>query len=110
VQIRGNRGKLEGSQEEGNTLKEHSDDLSERAVRAFGEGVQHNVGKFRDVMDRQELNIDKIEALWRELRVQTEQVIKELYTELVGEILEKELIVKKAEIRAEGIEVRNGGK
>jgi hypothetical protein len=57
---------------------------------SLSEAVAQNVGKFRDVMNRQELNIDRIEAMWSELRVEADKTINELYDGLVNEIPENE--------------------
>ena len=61
-------------------------------------------------MDRQELNIEKIEVMWGELRRQTGTVVAELYNGLVNQIPEKQLIVKKVEMTEQGVDLRNGGK
>jgi dethiobiotin synthetase len=76
-------------------MENQKEELRERAIKAFSEQVRQNVQKFTTVMDSQELDIDKIEALWGELRKQADGVIAELYGGLVNEIPEKPLIVKK---------------
>lgn len=76
-------------------MENQKEDLQEKAIRALSEQVKQNVQKFTTVMDSQELDIDKIEAMWSELRKQTDGVIAELYQGLVNGIREKPLIVKK---------------
>jgi uncharacterized protein YjaG (DUF416 family) len=83
------------SDEEGKPMENQKEDLQEKAIRALSEQVKQNAQKFTTVMDSQELDIDKIEAMRSELRKQTDGVIAELYRGLVNGIREKPLIVKK---------------
>jgi hypothetical protein len=84
----------------GKSMEKSKENPREQALRALSEAVNQNTGKFEKAMNRQELNIDKIEAMRSELRVKADGIFNELYDGLVNGIPEKELTVKKRRTKA----------
>jgi hypothetical protein len=71
--------------------------LLEEATKKFSQSARQSIAEFFEVDGRQELNIDRIEAMWGVLRAKSDEAIGELYNELVSQFGEKELLRKKKE-------------
>jgi hypothetical protein len=78
------------------------EELVERAGADFMAKLRGKVDEYRVLDERQELNIDKIDVMWGLARQASDEVLKDVYTELVNGSGEKELIKKKSGIEGGG--------
>ena len=69
--------------------------FTEKAVAAMAERVKENVQLFAEVEERRGLNIDNIEAMWGTAKTEVNQIMDELYNDLVNAVPEKELLEAK---------------
>jgi hypothetical protein len=69
--------------------------FTEKALVAMAERVKQNVQLFADVEERRELNINNIEAMWGTAKKEMNQIMDELYNDLVNAVPEKDLLEAK---------------
>ncbi|GHV80670.1 hypothetical protein AGMMS49944_24610 [Spirochaetia bacterium] len=74
---------------------ENKDQFTEKAIAAMAERVKENVQLFAEVEERRGLNIDNIEAMWGTVKREMNQIMDELYNDLVNTVPEKELLEDK---------------
>ncbi|GHV35590.1 hypothetical protein AGMMS4952_27810 [Spirochaetia bacterium] len=74
---------------------ENKDQFTEKAIAAMAERVKENVQLFAEVEERRGLNIDNIEAMWGTAKREMNQIMDELYNDLVNTVPEKELLEDK---------------
>ncbi|GHV79413.1 hypothetical protein AGMMS49944_12040 [Spirochaetia bacterium] len=74
---------------------ENKDQFTEKALAAMAERVKENVQLFAEVEERRGLNIDNIEAMWGTVKREMNQIMDELYNDLVNTVPEKELLEDK---------------
>jgi hypothetical protein len=80
--------------------KQGTRDCVEEAVEKIRANVEQNIKKFREqvaakMAGRGEFSIDTVESIWGDILHGNEKVTEELMNEVVEEITEKQLIVKK---------------
>ncbi|GHV87549.1 hypothetical protein AGMMS50255_8450 [Spirochaetia bacterium] len=75
--------------------KESKKQFTEKALAAMAERVKENVQLFAEVEERRGLNIDNIEAMWGTAKREMNQILDELYNDLVNAVPEKELLEDK---------------
>ena len=69
--------------------------FTEKALAAMADRVKENVQLFTEVEERQGLNIDNIEAMWGTAKREVNQIMDELYNDLVNAVPEKEQLEAK---------------
>ena len=74
---------------------ESKEQFTEKALAAMADRVKENVQLFTKVEERQGLNIDNIEAMWGTAKREVNQIMDELYNDLVNAVPEKELLEAK---------------
>ncbi|GHV26109.1 hypothetical protein AGMMS4952_05460 [Spirochaetia bacterium] len=74
---------------------ENKEQFTEKAIAAMAERVKENVQLFAEVEERRGLNIDNIEAMWGTAKREMNQIMDELYNDLVNTVPEKELLEDK---------------
>ncbi|GHU05751.1 hypothetical protein FACS1894147_12240 [Spirochaetia bacterium] len=74
---------------------ENKDHFTEKALAAMAERVKENVQLFAEIEERRGLNIDNIEAMWGTTKREMNQILDELYNDLVNAVPEKELLEDK---------------
>jgi hypothetical protein len=69
--------------------------LVEEAEKKFAVNVRKRAEEFRETDRKKNLDINIIESIWHETRVEADRAVAELMNALTGMISEKELIEKK---------------
>jgi hypothetical protein len=79
----------------GYTMTKSDEELVERAGADFTAKLRSKIDEYRELDGEGKLNIDRIEVMWSLARQASDEVLKEVYTELVNSTGEKKLLKKK---------------
>ena len=71
------------------------EDIVEAAGARIRTGLKQQVERYQEIDARRELDIDKIEAIWGDIKREANQAIDEMVNTLVNAKSEKELIEEK---------------
>jgi hypothetical protein len=76
-------------------MTKEDEELVGRALAEFAAKLRGKIDEYRVLDDHEELNIDKIESMWSLARQASDEVLRNVYTELVSGSGEKKVIKKK---------------
>jgi hypothetical protein len=92
-------------------MKQTDEQILQEAMAEYESNLRGKIAEYRKIDDREELTLDSIETMWGLAREAGDEVLREVYEKLVESSGEGKIVKKKeAELKGQGITVRNKGK
>jgi hypothetical protein len=105
VQNYGKGGRINIIPWEGIAMKKTKEELKGEAVEGFERDIREMLDNYDEILEPEDPGnprIDRIEAIWSDVRVKSDPHIAKLMNQLAEGVLEKELIIKKRTSKSGG--------